>query len=93
MPDTVILPAPQIIATLAVGQGPAGPAGPIGSQYQHTQAVASDVWTINHNLGFRPNITLTTTGGLEVWGELLHTGTNQAIATFDTPLAGLALCS
>lgn len=90
---TVIEPPDQITTTLAIGQGPAGPPGSVGGQFQFTQASPSAVWTVNHNLGFRPNVALTTLGGAEVWGEVLHVSANQVLVTFDGPIAGLALCS
>jgi hypothetical protein len=64
-----------------------------GGDYSHTQATAAATWTVNHNLGRRPAVTVMTAGGLEVLAEVLHTSVNQVLVTFDQPTAGLAVCS
>lgn len=61
--------------------------------YQHTQSVAATTWTINHNLGFRPAVTILSVGGKEMIAELLHTSVNQVQVFFDTAVAGIAVCS
>ena len=71
----------------AVGQGPAGPAGPAGSvsDYRHTQASASAVWTINHNLARDVSVTLYTPGGVEFDAEIVQTSPNQCLALLAAP--------
>lgn len=39
--------------------GPEGPAGAAGTAYRHVQGTPASVWTITHNLGYKP-------GGLTV---------------------------
>jgi hypothetical protein len=86
--------ATPINILLTSQQGPAGaPGGGGGGQYTHTQASAATEWVINHNLGVRPNVTVMTAGGAEMWAEVLHTSTNQARAYFDTATSGIAVCS
>ena len=77
--------------------GPAGPAGPAGvagaagaPAYVHVQAVASDTWTINHNLGYRPSVELLSDGGMEFYGDVLHVSANDVICSFLAPVSGLA---
>jgi hypothetical protein len=75
--------------------GPAGPPGPAGasanvSAHVHTQAIAAAVWTMNHNLGRRPHVTLLSVGGVEFDGDIVHSSNNQAIAYFESPMAGSA---
>jgi hypothetical protein len=77
-------------------QGPPGPPGPPGSDnfhVQHDQPAAAATWTINHNLGKRPNVSVYSAGGLEVWAEVLHVSVNQALISFDAPFAGFAILS
>lgn len=75
-------------------QGPPGPPGvSSNASHQHTQSVASDTWTVNHNLGFRPAPSILSVGGKEMLAEILHTSTNQFIAYFDSPTTGIAICS
>jgi hypothetical protein len=50
-----------VVHILAVAeQGPQGPPGPPGTSlsYTHTQGSAASTWTVNHNLGFRPDVTI-----------------------------------
>lgn len=64
-----------------------------GFSYLHRQAVAANQWTINHNLGFEPNLELRTIGGAVFDAAILHVTSNQAIVYLDVPLAGSARCS
>jgi len=64
-----------------------------GGSYEHVQSSASATWTINHNLGFKPNITLRTTGGVEFEAEITHVSDNQAIVSLATAMAGYARCA
>lgn len=88
---TLKLGAHPMIRFVSSGvQGPPGPAGPAGSSYEHTQAVVSSVWTVPHNLGYRPGVTVLTTGGLEVIADVLHLSADTLTITFLAPLAGTA---
>lgn len=69
-----------------------GPSGSSLARYTHTQISPLATWTVAHNLGLRPNVTIATTGGQEVWGEVLHLSANTLMVNFDTPLAGAATC-
>jgi len=83
---------PVYISTVNTGfPGPPGAASNL--YYQHDQLVAAATWIINHNLGTRPNVAVYTTGGLEVWAEVLHLTANQAQVLLDVPMAGFALCT
>lgn len=79
------------IALEVVGGAP-GPAGPAGdSSIKINQLVASDSWTINHNLGRNPLVTVLSVGGVEVEATVTHTSLNQLIVSFNIPTAGSAL--
>lgn len=60
--------------------------------YIHSQGAAATTWTINHNLGRKPAISLRTVGGAEVDGAITHISDNQATAQFSAALAGTAYC-
>lgn len=64
-----------------------GGASPI---YEHSQAIPSTVWNINHNLGFRPDVSVTTTGGLVFIPDIVHISNNQVQILSLVPLAGFA---
>lgn len=75
------------IATI-VTQGPQGPPGGAAIVYQ--QAAPATVWTINHNLGYRPSVELLDAGSQEIDGDIAHPSINQTIVTLNPASAGLA---
>lgn len=74
-------------------QGPPGPQGPSGSSvgYTHIQSVASTVWTVNHNLGFVPSVSVQSAGGVEVEASIQHTSNNQFLVYFESEYMGKAI--
>jgi hypothetical protein len=70
--------------------GPPGPKGDAGTSYEHTQASAAATWTIAHNLGQRPSVSLFSVGGLEMIGSITHLSLNVVQVDFNTPVAGTA---
>lgn len=87
----------QVAVAIGSGIGPqgvpgvAGPAGP-PIAHLHTQSAAATTWTLNHNLGYRPDVACRNTGGQEIEGEVLHTTLNQAVVYFAVAVAGDARC-
>jgi hypothetical protein len=80
-------PTPPSITVATVGvQGPAGD----GAGFNFTQAVAAQTWTINHNLGYTPSVTVFDTGGHEVEADVVNTSVNQTLVYFDVATAGSA---
>lgn len=61
--------------------------------YIHTQGAASSSWTITHNLGFYPNVTVVDSAGNIVEGELSYTNSDSLTATFSTAFSGTAYLS
>jgi hypothetical protein len=55
-----------------------------------TQAVAAATWIVNHNLGFKPNVSLFTVGGLEFEAEVVHVSVNQFQVNLTSAAAGSA---
>lgn len=83
-----------VVATVKIiAQGPQGAQGPPGdaaATYTHTQSSPSAVWTIAHNLGFKPSVELLNTGSQEIEGDVVHTSQNVTVAYFTVPVAGYA---
>ena len=81
---------------VAVGgpPGPPGPSGPPGgggaTAYVHNQASASFVWTINHNLGYRPAVELFDSGSQEFDAQVSHPTVNQTVVTMSVATSGFA---
>lgn len=78
------------IVTL-VGTASANPySSGTGYGIQFNQTGASATWTINHNLGFKPSVSVFNTGSQQVGAEVVHTSVNQVLIYFNTPTAGFA---
>ena len=90
--QTVVSNATPRGTVLVYGGPGVGPPGPSGNAavYEHTQGSPNDVWTINHNLGFKPIVEAFTPGGLWMVAEVLHVSVNQTLITFNIPTAGFA---
>ena len=69
-----------------------GPVGGGSATYLHNQSTPATTWTINHNLGFIPDITLYSVGGMVFEADILHTSSNQALIYLTAPFAGTARC-
>lgn len=61
--------------------------------FNHIQSVASDTWTINHNLDFFPNVTVADSAGTIVEGEIAYPSRNQVVLTFSSAFSGKAYLS
>ena len=61
--------------------------------YHHTQGVASAAWTINHYLGWQPNVTVQDSSGSVVEGEITYTNVNSLTVTFSGAFSGNAYLS
>lgn len=89
----VVQPAPQIVARLAVQQGPAGRPGLDGvgdSRYVHLQSVVASVWTVAHSLGKFPSVTVIDSAGDECEGAVEYLSANSLRLTFTAPFSGTA---
>lgn len=82
-------------ATVVIGGaigpvGPPGPAGPPGQSFDYTQSTPAATWTVNHNLGFRPDVAVFSTGGLVVFAQITHLTLNTTQIDFTAPFSGSA---
>jgi hypothetical protein len=69
-------------------QGPPGPPG--GSVYVHDQGAPSTTWTVTHNLGRKPSITVVDSGDNVVHGEYQYLDDNTVLLSFSVPFGGRA---
>ena len=86
----VINETPTITVSAPGPQGPAGAFSPSDIAYTHTQAIASAVWTINHNLGFNPVAVVLDSGGTQCEGSITYPTVNQMVITFTGAFTGVA---
>jgi len=64
-----------------------------GGSYVYTQAIAASTWTINHNLGYYPSVTVVDSAGNVVSGDTNYTSENQVVVTFNGSFSGEAYLS
>lgn len=55
-----------------------------------TQSTPESTWSVIHNFGKIPSVTITDTSGNEVEGEITHIDLNSLTVTFSAPFAGFA---
>lgn len=61
--------------------------------YRHQQSVPSDTWTITHNLGFFPNVSVVDSSGRKVEGDVEYVDINTIEISFIGGFAGEAYLS
>jgi hypothetical protein len=61
--------------------------------YNHVQGSDSSVWSIEHNLGFYPSVTVFMSSGDVVEGAIEHQNTNALTITFSVAISGTAYLS
>lgn len=91
----LVNPAMASVTVIKAGpQGPAGIAGGDAANYEHTQVSAASSWVINHNLGFKPNVSVEEAGtGNGILASEIHHSNWQLELQFNTPRAGTARLS
>lgn len=55
------------------------------------QSSPLSTWVINHNFGQNADVSVFTTGGVQILAEVVQTSVNQVEIRFDTPTAGYAV--
>lgn len=58
--------------------------------YTHVQNVTANIWTVNHNLGKKPSITILDSAGSEVVGAVQYISDNQVVISLDYAISGTA---
>lgn len=72
------------------GQNWVDRASSMDSKYVHTQATAASVWTIAHNLGFKPSVELMNAASHEIDGDVVHLSDNVCQVLFTLEVSGFA---
>jgi hypothetical protein len=66
----------------------------VATSYEHIQGTAASVWTIPHNLGFNPNVTVIDSSGTIYEGEIAYNNNrNSLTVTFTASFSGKAYLS
>lgn len=88
-PNTLVFPEGTLensgagVATISF------PDGTVGYQANFTGSTI----VVNHNLGYRPNVTVIDTAGDECEGMITHNSVNQLTLVFSTSFSGTVYCS
>lgn len=95
-----LTPGPSVTVSEVGPQGPTGPAGDTGpagpqgsaggSSFTYSQMSASTVWTITHNLGRYPPVTIVNEEGDEVFGDVHYASNEVVTVTFSAAFSGIA---
>lgn len=56
----------------------------------HYQDVAAEKWVITHNLGKMPSVTVVTSAGEQVVGDVQYNSNNKLTVSFTSAFAGVA---
>lgn len=90
MAEEAIIVVPNIPQVTIATPGPQGVSASVNVFYVHTQAVASAVWTINHNLNGEPTAVVLDSAGTQCEGTFSYPSKNQMVITFTSAFAGTA---
>ena len=86
----VINQTPTVTVSAPGPQGAPGTFNPADIFYAHTQATASAVWTINHNLNGEPTAVVLDSAGTQCEGTFSYPSKNQMVITFTSAFTGTA---
>jgi len=85
---------PQGIQGVQGLQGIQGIPGPSGVNYVHTQETPVSIWTITHNLGYRPGgVYAEDSAGNNLEGDVAYPSINVLTIVFSAAFAGIAYLS
>lgn len=66
---------------------------PTAGVYTHTQGTSASTWTITHNLGYYPSVTVVDNGDNVVIGDVSYISPNQVSVSFSASFGGKAYLS
>ena len=73
--------------------GATGATGPVGGTYDYVQGTPAAVWTIVHNLGYRPQVSVVDSANSIVEGDYSYPDSNTMVLTFSSAFSGVAYLS
>ncbi len=83
-----------ILITAPVGVPSTSPSVVSGDKYYvHIQAIASDVWSIYHNMQKNPSVHIENSLGQQVIAEIVYVTNNLTRVYFGKPYTGIAYCN
>lgn len=88
-PSIEVVGAPTVEVT---APGPQGPSAGAAGSYHHVQTIPNATWTIIHNLGFNPQVSVVI-GGAEVEVDVTWPQLDRVVVYLDVPRMGDAYLS
>ena len=85
--------SPQVVVSSIGMQGPPGIQGAIGGAYVFEKQSNSVVWNINHNLGYKPNVSIIDYGNNNIEADIVYVDGNNVTINFMQPSSGYAYLS
>lgn len=80
----------NVIVTVS-GEGPRGPVGGVGpDHFTFNQGAPSAKWTVQHNLGKQPSVTVFDSAKTQIEGDVEHISANELTITFGAAFSGVA---
>jgi hypothetical protein len=73
-----------------VSVGIQGPEGPASTTYIHSQSVAASSWSIAHNLGKYPSVSVVDSAGNVIHANVSYTSDTALVVTFTASFSGTA---
>lgn len=70
-----------------------GGGGASASHFVQQVTVASAQWTVIHDLGFMPNVTVLDHNGEEVGDAVQYIDINTVVVNWPSPMTGTVICS
>lgn len=80
------------LAAVVIGR-PGPPGSGAGSVYEHSQTAPAVVWTVPHNLGRTPSVTVTDHLGNAIYADVFYVSSNIVQITHGAPIKGFAYCN
>ena len=84
---------PSTPAAINVSNIYAGAINQTTVSYRQVVTIAATTWTITHNLGYFPNVTVVDSTGTVCEGDLVYTSNNVLTLTFSQAISGTAYVS
>lgn len=91
VPDDVVVLREETVTLLTAAEQ--GPAGVSDAAHTHEQALPSSLWTVAHNLGKYPSVTVTDHLGAELLADLSYPSLNTVQVAFSSARTGFVFFS
>lgn len=92
-PQTAVVQQTKVQQVTVYKTGPQGAPGQAQNTFTFEQLTPTSIWTIDHNLGFWPKVSIYDTSGREAEGSITNPSLSRTTITFSAAFAGKARLS